>query len=186
MSSRGHTPAPGLAKKIVFGVGGGLLLVAGVALLVLPGPGLLLVLAGLLVLANAFPAAQRFVDPVRKRAMQAAEESVSSPLRIAFSVGTGLVLIAAGVVWGLKPDLPLGGWATGASLILSGIILLALLVVSYRRVQEGRRTTTDTGAEHADTEHADTEHPAPSPPEPPPPTRELTPERAPADHVTER
>jgi hypothetical protein len=182
MSSRGHTPAPGLAKKIVFGVGGGLLLVAGVVLLVLPGPGLLLVLAGLLVLANAFPAAHRFVDPVRKRAMQAAEESVSSPLRIAFSVGTGLVLIAAGVVWGLKPDLPLGGWATGASLILSGIILLALLVVSYRRVQEGRRTTTDAGAtEPADTEHATGTDPA----------REhtgnaLAPEHAPAEHVTER
>jgi hypothetical protein len=148
-------------------------------LLVLPGPGLLLVLAGLLVLANAFPAAQRFVDPVRKRAMQAAEESVSSPLRIAFSVGTGLVLIAAGVVWGLKPDLPLGGWATGASLILSGIILLALLVVSYRRVQEGRRTTTDRGAaEHADTDHAELA-----------PERagtELAPEHAPAEHVTER
>jgi hypothetical protein len=44
------------------------------------------------------------------------------------------------VVWGLRPTLPLGGWATGASLILSGIILLALLVVSYRRVKQGRRT----------------------------------------------
>jgi Putative transmembrane protein (PGPGW) len=125
---------------VVCGVGGGLLLIAGVALLVLPGPGLLLVLAGLLVLANGFPAAQRFVAPVRKRAMAAAEESVSSPLRIAFSVGTGLVLIAAGVVWWVRPDLPLGGWPTGASLILSGLILLALLVVSYRRVQQRRRT----------------------------------------------
>jgi hypothetical protein len=143
MSSRGHAPAPGLAKKIVFGLGGGLLLIAGVALLVLPGPGLLLVLAGLLVLANAFPAAQRFVAPVRKRAMHAAEESVSSPLRIAFSAGTGLVLIAAGVVWWVRPDLPLGGWPTGVSLILSGCILLALLVVSYRRVQQGRRTEPD-------------------------------------------
>ena len=144
MSSRDQAPAPpsSLGKKVVFGLGGGLLLVAGVALLILPGPGLLLVLAGLLVLANAFPAAQRFVAPVRKRAMQAAEESVSSPLRIAFSVGTGLVLIAAGVVWWVRPDLPLGGWPTGVSLILSGIILLALLVVSYRRVQAGRRTQT--------------------------------------------
>jgi hypothetical protein len=139
-TSSGHRPSAGLAKKIAFGLVGGLLLVAGVALLVLPGPGLLLVLAGLLVLANAFPAAQRFVAPVRHRAMQAAEESVSSPVRILFSVGTGLVLIAAGVVWGLKPDLPLGGWATGASLILSGVVLLALLAVSHHRVQQARRT----------------------------------------------
>lgn len=141
MSVRGHyRPPAGLVKKITFGILGGLLLVAGVALLILPGPGLLLVLAGLLVLANAFPAAQRFVAPVRRRAMHAAEESVSSPVRVLFSVGTGLVLIAAGVVWGLRPDLPLGGWATGASLILSGVILLVLLAVSYRRVKQGRQT----------------------------------------------
>jgi len=114
---------------------GGLLLIAGVALLVLPGPGLLLVLAGLLVLANAFPAAQRFVEPVEERAMKAAEQSVSTRLRLTFSVLTGVGLIAVGVVWWLVPTLPLGGWPTGSGLILSGIILLALLVVSYRRVQ---------------------------------------------------
>ena len=68
-------------------------------------------------------------------------ESVSSPLRLAFSVGTGLVLIAAGVVWGLWPNLPLGGWATGMSLILSGLILLGLLVVSYRHEARRRGTT---------------------------------------------
>jgi hypothetical protein len=43
------------------------------------------------------------------------------------------------VVWWLNPDLPLGGWPTGVSLILSGLILLALLVVSHRRVQQGRQ-----------------------------------------------
>jgi hypothetical protein len=44
------------AKRVVAIVGGGLLLVIGVVLLVLPGPGLLLVLAGLLILADQFPA----------------------------------------------------------------------------------------------------------------------------------
>jgi hypothetical protein len=47
---------------------------------VLPGPGLLLVLAGLIVLAAEFPALERYVDPVRDPAMKAAEDSVSSPL----------------------------------------------------------------------------------------------------------
>src|SRR5919202_6924119 len=88
-----HDAPPHTAKRVVCGVAGGVLVVVGVVLLVLPGPGLLLVLAGLLVLANGFPAAQRFVEPVERRAMQAAEESVSSPLRILLSVGTGLVLI---------------------------------------------------------------------------------------------
>jgi hypothetical protein len=130
-----------VAKKVGVGALGGVLLIVGVALLVLPGPGLLLVLAGLLVLANAFPAARRFVRPVRERARKAAEASVSTRLRLAFSVLTGVALIATGVVWWLVPTLPLGGWPSGSSLILSGIILLALLVVSYRRVK-GRRASS--------------------------------------------
>jgi len=141
VSTRGPAPTAGVAKKMGAAALGGVLLIAGVALLVLPGPGLLLVLAGLLVLATAFPAAQRFVRPVRERARKAAEASVSTRLRLAFSVLTGVTLIAAGIVWWLVPTLPLGGWPTGSSLILSGTILLALLVISYRRVN-GRRTSS--------------------------------------------
>jgi hypothetical protein len=138
MDSRQHTHSPGFGKRVACAVGGGLLLVVGVALLVLPGPGLLLVLGGLLVLASGFPKVQKYVAPVERRAMQAAEESVSSPLRMVFSIGTGLVLIAAGVVWWLVRSLPLSGWPTGASLILSGLILLGVLVVSYRHVRSRR------------------------------------------------
>ena len=140
MSSRSHPHKPGFGKRVACGTGGGLLLVVGVALLVLPGPGLLLVLGGLLVLANGFPKAQKFVEPVERRAMKAAEESVASPLRLVFSIGTGVALMAAGVVWWVVPGLPLGGWPTGVSLELSGLILLGLLVVSYRRVR-GKKTT---------------------------------------------
>ena len=140
MESQRHPHQPGFGKRVACGVGGGLLLAVGVVLLVLPGPGLLLVLAGLLVLANGFPKAQKFVEPVERRAMKAAEESVASPLRLVFSIGTGVALMAAGVVWWVVPGLPLGGWPTGVSLELSGLILLGLLVVSYRRVR-GKKTT---------------------------------------------
>ncbi len=126
------------AKRVAALVGGGLVLIVGIVLLVLPGPGLLLVLGGLIILANEFPSVEKYVDPVQDRAMKAAEDSVSSPLRIAGSVLAGIVLLAAGVVWGLFPTLPLGGWPTGSSLVLSGIVLLALLVFSYRRVRARR------------------------------------------------
>ncbi len=129
----GMSDHPNVLARAVYLVVGGVLLLAGIALLVLPGPGLLLVLGGLLVLGHGFPAAQRFVDPVRRRALSAADESVSSPLRIAFSVLTGVALIVAGVVWATVPGLPLGGWATGSSLIFSGVVLLALLAFSARR-----------------------------------------------------
>jgi hypothetical protein len=121
-------------------VAGGVVLLVGIALLVLPGPGLLLVLAGLLILASEFPAVDKYIDPVQHRAMKAAEDSVSSPLRITGSVLAGLALIACGIVWGLFPGLPLGGWATGSGLVLSGVVLLGLLAYSHRRVQV-RRTT---------------------------------------------
>ncbi|MBZ6136003.1 MULTISPECIES: PGPGW domain-containing protein [Streptomyces] len=130
-------------RRTLLGVLGALVLVVGVALLVLPGPGLLLVLAGVVLLARAVPALDRFVAPVRVRAMRAAEESVSSGWRIAGSVLVGVFLVVAGVVWGLVPGLPYSGWATGASLIVSGLVLFTLLVWSRRRVQAARRDESD-------------------------------------------
>jgi hypothetical protein len=127
------------AKRVTVGLIGGALVLVGIVLLVLPGPGLLLVLAGLVVLSVEFPAAERYIDPIQHRAMRAAEESVSSPLRLTLSVLAGLALIAAGVVWGLVKSLPLGGWPTGSSLILSGVALLGLLLYSYARAVRKRR-----------------------------------------------
>jgi uncharacterized membrane protein YhiD involved in acid resistance len=127
-------------KRATVGVLGVVVLLIGAALLVLPGPGLLLVLAGLLILASEFPALEKYVDPVRDRAEKAAEDSVSSPLRIAGSVLAGLGLIAAGIIWGLRVFswLPFPGWSTGSSLILSGIVLFALLGWSYKKVRDRR------------------------------------------------
>jgi putative transmembrane protein PGPGW len=135
-------------KRVLVVAAGVVLLLVGVLLLVLPGPGLLLVLAGLLLLASEFPKLERYVDPVRDRAMKAAEDSVSSPLRIAGSVLAGLALLAAGIVWGTVKSLPFSGWSTGSSLILSSVILFALLGWSYRRVKSRREagTTASRGA----------------------------------------
>ena len=127
-------------KRVILTVIGAALFLVGVALLVLPGPGLLLVLAGLLILASVFPALERYVEPVRRQAMRTADESVSSPWRIAGTIAFGLFMIAAGVVWGVVDALPLSGWSTGTSLILSGLIILGLLVWSYRRVRSRVKT----------------------------------------------
>ncbi|MBP2367055.1 PGPGW domain-containing protein [Pseudonocardia parietis] len=125
-------PGPSVVR-VVTALVGGLLLLAGVALLVLPGPGMLLVLAGVLVLAKQFPIADRYLGLVRRYAADAAEQSVATRARIMLSVLTGVVSIVAGIVWWVVPSLPFGGAATGAGLILSGVLLLVLLAYSYRR-----------------------------------------------------
>jgi hypothetical protein len=113
------------------------LCVIGIALLVLPGPGLLLVLAGLVLLANEYPWAHRLVAPVRRQAWRAAREGVASPWRVAATTACGLALIGAGIAWMLVRTLPFAGVSTGSSLIVSGLILLGLLGYTYRRVRRG-------------------------------------------------
>ncbi|MEU9133276.1 PGPGW domain-containing protein [Kitasatospora sp. NPDC048540] len=125
--------------RVALAVAGGLLVVLGVVLLVLPGPGLLLVLAGLILLSRAVPAVARFVEPVRVRAMSGAEASVASRWRILGSALAGLGLIGAGVAWGLVSALPFSSWSTGGGLIVSGIVLLVLLHWSHRRVNSTRQ-----------------------------------------------
>ena len=132
----------GLARRILVTVAGLALCVAGVGLLILPGPGLLLLLGGLVLMANEYPWARRMTAPVRRQAMRSAAQSVASPLRISATALCGLALVAAGVAWILVPSLPFGGVATGSSLIVSGIVLLALLIYSYRRFRQSDGVTT--------------------------------------------
>jgi hypothetical protein len=136
-------------KKIAITVLGWVLVVAGVVLIAIPGPGLLIMLAGLVVLANEYTWVQRFVEPVRRQALRAAEESVASWWRILLTVIGGIWLAGLGVVWWLNPEipriwvigprLPLGGWPTGSGLILSGFIVWGLLIYSLRRFRGRRR-----------------------------------------------
>lgn len=120
-------------KLLLRAVIGAILLLAGAVLLVLPGPGLLLVLAGLVLLSGVFPRLERYVGPVRVRAMKAAEDSVSSPWRLAGSLLAVWALIGVGIALGLVPALPFSGWYAGGSIILSGLILLGTLIYSYSR-----------------------------------------------------
>jgi hypothetical protein len=139
------------AKRIALETLGWLLVVGGLAALVLPGPGLLAIVAGLALLSQQYDWAQRRLEPMKRRALQAAADGVATWPRILMS-GLGVaVLVALGIVWGLRPDAPgwwplrdrwwlLGGWGTGASLILSGLIALALIVYSYRHFREIKAT----------------------------------------------
>lgn len=62
-------------KRAAVLVVGALLVVAGLAMLVLPGPGLLLVIAGLAVLATEFVWAEHLLDKAKRQAGKAKERA---------------------------------------------------------------------------------------------------------------
>ncbi len=122
---------------------GWILVLLGLAALVLPGPGLLLLLLGLVVLSQEYDWAERRVEPVKEKAFDVARQGVSTYPRIIMSALGACGVVAAGILWGIDPpiptavpigpDLPFGGWATGSSIIASGLIAMALLAYSIRR-----------------------------------------------------
>ena len=91
------------AKRIVLETLGWLLVVGGIAALVLPGPGLLGLFAGLALLSQQYEWAERRLAPVKKKALEAAEDSVRTWPRIVASGTAAVVLVAAGVLWCLRP-----------------------------------------------------------------------------------
>jgi uncharacterized protein (TIGR02611 family) len=132
-----------VARRIILEVVGWCLVVAGIAALVLPGPGLLLLFVGLAVLAEQYEWAERRLEPVKVLAFKAAADGVQTWSRIIASCAGAVALGACGVVWGLQPAAPgwwplddrwwlVGGWSTGATLILSALIALGTIVYSFR------------------------------------------------------
>ncbi len=131
-----------LAKRIAIEGAGWILVLVGLAALVLPGPGLLALFAGVALLSSQYEWAQKRLEPVKKAALRTAADSVATVWRIALSVVLAVALIATGVLWGLQPSAPPwwplqdrwwlpGAWGTGASLILSGLIALGTIIYSY-------------------------------------------------------
>jgi uncharacterized protein (TIGR02611 family) len=122
---------------------GWLLLVVGAAALVLPGPGLLLMVAGLAILSQEYPWAERRVEPIKVKAFEVAAYGVRTWPRILASLVGSLLVVSAGVLWWVDPqipelwifgpELPLGGWGTGLSIAVSGLVAIALIGYSIRR-----------------------------------------------------
>jgi hypothetical protein len=135
------------AKRVVIEVLGWLLVLVGLAALVLPGPGLLALFAGVALLATQYEWAERRVEPVKKAALRGAADSVKSWPRIILSIFGVLWLIGFGIVWIIDPDTPswwpidekwwlVGGWAAGVTLVGSGILVAAMIVYSYLHFRE--------------------------------------------------
>lgn len=123
---------------------GWMLLLAGLAAIPLPGLGLLITFAGLVLLSRQYASAQRRVDRVRVRALQRAAQRVASWPRVAGSFAAAALLLPARVAWIVSPPVPRwwplsetgwlpGGVVVGASQLASALVALVLLGYSYQR-----------------------------------------------------
>lgn len=132
------------AKRIGLEIVGWTLVVAGIAALVLPGPGLLMIAGGLVLLSQQYEWAERRVEPIKREALKGAANSVETWPRIIATSTMILIIAAAGVLWFVGPAVPgwwpigdrwwlPGGKATSISQFGSAALAVLLLVWSYRR-----------------------------------------------------
>lgn len=130
MSSGLHSPADWLrwigknAKRIVVLLLGVAVLVAGVLMLVLPGPGIIVIILGFAILATEFAWAERALDRTTSKAATAASKVSDNKNGRKLLAVSGIGMIAGGiVVASLVPSLRVAG----ASIAVAGIISLSTL-----------------------------------------------------------
>ncbi len=134
----------GAVKRIGLEAAGWLLVVAGIAALILPGPGLLMIAGGLVLLSQQYEWAERRVEPIKREALKGAANSVETWPRIIATATLIVVIAAAGVLWFVGPASPgwwplsdrwwlPGGKATSITQFASALIAVVLLVWSYRK-----------------------------------------------------
>ena len=88
-----------LTYRIVIGVLGTAIVVGGVVLIPLPGPGWLIVFAGLALLSTEFAWAQRLLDLARAKVSTWTHWVTGQSLLVRAAIGLGSMLAVAGAVW---------------------------------------------------------------------------------------
>ena len=133
-------------KRLAVGVVGCVLLLVGVALLVLPGPGFVLIAGALALLATQFEWAKRPLDYAKDKASVGIEEVATSKFRASLAVVCALGMVAIGVVELAGVRLPHLNALTAVMLILSGLFLVGTLV--YAVVRARSNAAADEPSDH--------------------------------------
>ena len=128
-----------LLRRIAITVVGTVIIAVGVVLLVAPGPGLLVILLGLIVFAVEYEWARRRLVTVRDKARSAAEKAAASRVATASAVLFGMGAIGLGAVLIFTDLLPLSGIATGVSVALGGLTVLATTAYSVREMRRAEK-----------------------------------------------
>jgi uncharacterized protein (TIGR02611 family) len=142
-----------LLKRFAVTILGAALLAVGLAMMVLPGPGILLIVAGLAVLATEYVWARTLLVKARKQAEAVQTAAVASPARTAGSVVFALALVAVGILMLVIEDVSwpvlasildkVWGPLTGGILVVTGLILLTTTVLTVRAAKGQPTTYTD-------------------------------------------
>jgi uncharacterized protein (TIGR02611 family) len=134
----------GALRLVAVTVVGSVLLVAGVVALVLPGPGMLLCLLGLVVLSREYAWARRSLRWARVTSQQSVARSSSSRTATVLSELGGLALAVVGLAE-LVVGLPLLGTVTASLLILSGAVVVATTAWARRQYVRGALSGARSG-----------------------------------------
>ena len=131
-----------LVKRSIITVVGLLIVLGGIALMVLPGPGILLVVVGLAVLATEYAWARNLLGTAKEKAVKAQEEAVASPWRTGATVLFALGMIGTGVAMIIVDDVAWPVWdglldsfwkpLTGGIVIVTSVILLTTTALALR------------------------------------------------------
>jgi len=119
-------------KRVVVAVLGGVLLLIGIALLILPGPGFLLIAGALALLATQFEWAKVPLDYAKGKAQAGIDEVAANRWRSAVALLFALVLVSIGVLDLCGIDVPLVNALSAVMLILSGLFLVGTMVYAFR------------------------------------------------------
>ncbi len=137
-------------KRAVVAVLGIALLLIGIALLVLPGPGFLLIAAALALLATQFEWAKVPLDYAWGKAQAGIDEVGRNKWQTALSILAALALVAIGIVDLAGVEVPWINTLSAVMLILSGLILVGTIVYALRRARAGTTVGQKPEAESAE------------------------------------
>jgi uncharacterized protein (TIGR02611 family) len=130
-----HTPGQWIrliarnAKRLMILILGTAVLLAGVAMLALPGPGVLVIILGLVILATEFAWAERMLDRTTATAAGAAVRVTDNNTGRAALAFSGLAMIVGGILGALLFP---GFRVVGISVVVAGIIGLVTLLPQVR------------------------------------------------------
>ena len=148
-----------LLRRIAITVVGIVILAVGVVLLVAPGPGLLVILLAMIVLAIEYKWARRHLAAVRARARSAADKAAASRVATASAILFGISVIGLGGVLIFTDVLPLSGVGTGASVALGGLTVLATTAYSVRELRRTEKADENEPAQARASEGLDEARP---------------------------